>query len=148
MLETKLANYFGHVLRRPRSHPQHQVTFAPYLASPNSHLIAETWNFLKNNDDGLPNLNFDHRSLGFRKALIDAARAYRPPFSWSQILVWSISFWRLLCVNELCVKVCVWRAGHEIKYVTICQYSFVERVHKLLSIHSLIGIDIVQIAQF
>ena len=62
------------------------------------------WNILKANDDGLPNLNFDHRTLVIRKALIDAARAYKPPFNWSQILVWSNSFWTIPCVNELYVK--------------------------------------------
>ena len=55
-------------------------------------------------DDGLPNLNFDHRTLVIREALIDAARAYKPSFNWSQILVWSNSFWTILCVNELYVK--------------------------------------------
>ena len=39
------------------------------------------WNILKANDDGLPNFNFDHRTLVIRKALIDAARAYKPPFN-------------------------------------------------------------------
>ena len=34
ILETKRLKLLGHVLRRPRSHPQHQVTFASYLALP------------------------------------------------------------------------------------------------------------------
>ena len=50
---------------------------------------------------------------------IDAARAYKPPFNWSQILVWSNSFWTLLCVNELCVKrLCVMRQARN--QITIC----------------------------
>ena len=41
ILETKRLKLLGHVLRRPRSHPQHQVTFASYLALPKPHPIEE-----------------------------------------------------------------------------------------------------------
>ena len=34
ILEKKRLKLLGHVLRRPRSHPQHQVTFHPVLARP------------------------------------------------------------------------------------------------------------------
>ena len=39
------------------------------------------WNILKANNDGLPNLNFNHRTLVIREALIDAVRAYKSPFN-------------------------------------------------------------------
>ena len=98
ILETKRLKLLGHVLRRPRSHPQHQVTFVSYLAlpmpkTPSNRRVGRprknwtienmklAWNILKANDDGLPNLNFDHRTLVIREALIDAARAYKPPFN-------------------------------------------------------------------
>ena len=96
ILETNRLKLLGHVLRRPRSHPQHQVTFASYLAlpkPPSNRRVGrprKNWtienmklasNILKANDDGLPNLNFDHRTLVIREALIDAARAYKPPFN-------------------------------------------------------------------
>ena len=110
MLETKHFKLLGHALRRPRSHPQHQVTFASYLALPKTpsnrrvgrprkNWTIETmklaWNILKASDDGLPNLNFDHRTLVIRETLINAARdvkRFKPPGDRYQILIRSNSF--------------------------------------------------------
>ena len=53
------------------------------------------WNILKASDDGLPNLNFDHRTLVIRETLINAARdvkRFKPPVDRYQILIRSNSF--------------------------------------------------------
>jgi hypothetical protein len=92
ILETKHLKLLGHVLRRPQSYPQHQITFTSYLAlpkTPSNRRVGRprkkwtiknmklAWNILKANNNGLPNLNFNHRTLVIREALIDAARAYK-----------------------------------------------------------------------
>jgi hypothetical protein len=96
ILETKHLKLLGHVLKRPQSYPQHQVTFTSYLGlpkTPSNRRVGRprkkwtienmklAWNILKANNNGLPNLNFNHRTLVIREALIDAARAYKSPFN-------------------------------------------------------------------
>ena len=75
-------------LRRRRSQPQHQVSTLLLRLTKNPIQLKSrqtlkkwtiesmklAWNILKANDDGLPNLSFDHRTLVIRKALINAAR--------------------------------------------------------------------------
>jgi hypothetical protein len=91
-------------------------------------------NILKANGDGLPNLNFDHRTLVIRKALIDA-RAYKPSFNdstdhkfWCDRTlfecypVWTNSVW----------NICAWCARHGIKYYLPILLCRTIRAHKLL----------------
>jgi hypothetical protein len=96
ILETKHLKLLGHVLKRPQSYPQHQVTFTSYLGlpkTPSNRRVGRprkkwtienmklAWNILKANNNELPNLNFNHRTLVIREALIDTARAYKSPFN-------------------------------------------------------------------
>ena len=128
-------------LRRPRSHSQ-QVTFASYYIYQTTIKTIQlksrptrenwtmesmklAWDILKANDVGSPNLNFDHRILVIREALLEPARDHKPPFNWSQIVVWLNSFWTILCVNTLYVKcLCMMRRAR--KHIIIYQNSFVE----------------------
>ena len=96
VLETKRLKLLGHILRRPRAHPQHQVTFASSLALPKVPLnrrvgrpgknwtienMRKAWETLQNVEPTHPNLPFDHWNRNIREKLIESAIAYTPPFN-------------------------------------------------------------------
>ena len=149
MLESKRLKILGHVLRRPWSYPQHQVTFSFLFSLTKNPIQSKSrqtqknwtienmklaWNILKANDDGLPNLNFDHRTLVIREALVDAARAYNPLSTdyrfwcdrtrFERYSVWTNSMWNVcnrtrfehysVWTNSMW-NVCAWCARHGIQ---------------------------------
>ena len=76
---------------------------------------ALAWGILKANDDGHPNLNFDHQTLVIREALNDAARDFNPLSTdhrdwcdrtlFERYSVWTSSVW----------NVCAWGVRHGIR---------------------------------
>lgn len=101
VLDAKQLKLLGHTLRRPRSHPQHQVTFSSSLAVPRTpstrrvgrprafwtiENMKRAWEIIKNNDSSLPNLNFDPSNRLIRETLIETASCYRPPFDQVKLL--------------------------------------------------------------
>ena len=95
ILEDKRLKLLGHVLRRPRSHPQHQVTFDSFLARPKvptlrrvgrprkfwtTENMRKAWEIIQQADNAQPHVPFDPANRTIRETLIAAARNYQAPF--------------------------------------------------------------------
>ena len=95
ILEDKRLKLLGHVLRRPRSHPQHQVTFDSFLARPKAPTLRrvgrprkfwttenmrKAWEIIQQADNAQPHVPFDPANRTIRETLIAAARNYQAPF--------------------------------------------------------------------
>ena len=96
MFELRKLKLLGHVLRRNRQHPQHQVTFATQSALPRGssnrrvfgrpranwilNTMSKAWNFMRQNNPLLQNEEFNKDDRNIREQIIAQARQYLPPF--------------------------------------------------------------------
>jgi hypothetical protein len=96
MFELRKLKLLGHVLRRNRQHPQHQVTFATQSALPREssnrrvfgrpranwilNTMSKAWNFMRQNNPLLQNEEFNKDDRHIREQIIAQARQYLPPF--------------------------------------------------------------------
>ena len=96
VLEQRRLKLLGHVLRRERQHPMHQLAFKTQSAIPRemehrrvgrprqfgtTTNIEKAWNVIKVYDGTIPNLLFNKQSRYMREKITDQAQRYLPPFN-------------------------------------------------------------------
>lgn len=95
VLELKKLKLLGHVLRRNRQQPQHQVSFATRSALPRENsnrkvgrpranwtlnTMSKAWNTMRPNDPLLQNQEFNKDDKNIREQIIAQTRQYLPQF--------------------------------------------------------------------